>query len=61
MAAENRKFDIRTLERNFAKGNITREEYDKYLESLDDLESQAQPIESEFEEGVLDKDDEGDD
>ncbi len=60
MAAENRKFDVRTLERNFAKGNITREEYDKHLAALDDLEDQAVKIEAEFEEGVLDKDDEDD-
>lgn len=63
MALENRKFDIRTLDRNLKKGNITREEYEKHLEDLEDLQDQAMPIEAEFEEGVLDKDDEeeGDD
>jgi hypothetical protein len=61
MASEERKFDIRTLERNFDKGNVGRDEYAKHLEKLDDLADQAQPIEALFEEGVLDKDEDGED
>ena len=33
---EQKLYDVRTLERNFRKGLITRKEYDKYLKALPD-------------------------
>jgi hypothetical protein len=34
-------FDVRVVERSLAQGKITREEYAKYLESLEDCASMA--------------------
>ncbi len=53
---KDRLFDVRTLERNIKKGLITREDYNAYLEGLEDAKPKADVIESEFEEGVLDED-----
>ena len=33
---EQKLYDVRTLERNFRKGLITRKDYDKYLKALPD-------------------------
>lgn len=51
-----RKFDLRTLERNLRKGLITQEEYDAYLKNLPDSADNVDNIEAEFVEGILDKD-----
>jgi hypothetical protein len=56
--ANERLFDVRILERNLSKGLITQQEYEKYLDDLDDAEENAAVIEAEFVEGVLDADDE---
>lgn len=52
-----RKFDLRTLERNFDKGLISKDEYKAYLEKLADTDSNADAFEAEFVENVLDKED----
>lgn len=51
-----RKFDLRTLERNFDKGLISKDEYNAYLEKLADINDNADAFEAEFVENVLDKD-----
>lgn len=48
-----RLFDVRVLERNLQKGLISREEFDKYVASLDDAEKNSTTVEAEFVEGVL--------
>ncbi len=58
MALDESLFDSRIVERNIRKGLITREDYEKYLDSLDDSKENAEPIESEFEENVLEDDEE---
>ncbi|WP_249756110.1 hypothetical protein [Microvenator marinus] len=52
---EEHKFDIRTLERKLDQNLITKEEYDKYLKSLEDAEDQSTKIEAKFEKGVYNK------
>lgn len=49
-------FDLRVVERNIAKGLITRDEYEAYLQSIDDSAERAEKIESEFVENVLNQD-----
>ena len=49
-------FDRRVVERNIDKGLITREEYEEHLESLEDAEDNAEPIEAEFEAGLFEDD-----
>ena len=57
---EDRLFDRRTVEQNIKKGLITREDYNEYLEGLEDAEDNAGTIEAKYEEGVLEDDeDEG--
>lgn len=51
-----RLFDVRVLERNLQKGLITRKEYEKYVNDLQDASDNAEVIEAEFVEGVLDDD-----
>jgi hypothetical protein len=55
MSTDERKYDVRTLERNLERGLISKEEYDKYLASLADVADKATKIEAKFEEGVLDE------
>lgn len=54
----NQLFDVRILDRNLQKGLITREQYDKHLAALDDVEADAVPVEARFVEGVLNQGDE---
>ena len=58
MAIDQRLFDIRTVERNINSGRITREDYENYLQSLDDVASNSTPIEVEYIEDILSHDDE---
>lgn len=55
MSTENRKYDVRTLERHLDKGLISREEYKEYLEELADVADKSVAIEAKFEEGVLEE------
>lgn len=48
-----RLFDVRVLERNLQKGLLTKEEFDKYVASLEDAEKNATNVVAEFVEGVL--------
>jgi len=48
-------FDVRILERNLEKGLISREEYEKYLQALDDAEGNSTTLQSEFVEGVFER------
>ena len=52
-----RLFDTRVVERNIEKGLITREDYEAYLASLEDLTEKADSFEATFIEGVLVPDD----
>ena len=54
---EDRRFDLRTLERNIRNGVITQKEYDEYIASLKDASENAEKMESAFEVGVLAEDD----
>ena len=40
-------FDLRVVERNIAKGLITRDEYEAYLQSIDDSAERAEKIEAD--------------
>ena len=55
MATEDRKYDVRTLERHLDKGLISREDYQKHLADLADVADKSTVIEAKFEEGVLDE------
>jgi len=46
-AYEKFKFDKRLLDLNLRLGNLTQEEYDKHMKSLEDLESNSEKIEFE--------------
>jgi hypothetical protein len=51
-----RAFDVRTLERNIKKGNITRKDYEKHLKALPDAtEKVAPPEEDVSDEDELDE------
>ncbi len=52
---DEKKFDVRTLERNLNQKEISREEYDAFLNSLPDVADLAAPMESKFEEGILEE------
>ena len=56
MSTDERKYDVRTLERNLEKGIISREDYEKYLASLNDVAEKATVVEAKFESGVLEAD-----
>lgn len=55
-----RLFDVRTVERNIEKGLITREEYQAHLDGLGDQADNADTMEAEFEEGVLEDEEDAD-
>ncbi len=57
-----RTYDVRTIERNIKKGNLTRKDYDKHLKSLPDVaEKVAPPEEDELDDVADDELDETDD
>ena len=41
-------FDIRVVERNIARGKVTREQYEAYLSSLEDVSEHGAPTETMF-------------
>ena len=45
---ENRLLDIRTVNRNIKAGKMTQEEYDTYLESLEDCAEDAEETETQM-------------
>ena len=49
-ALENLKFDKRLIELNLKLGRVTREEYDQYNKTLNDLEAQCEKLDIEKEE-----------
>jgi len=53
---DDRKFDLRTIERRLNEGEVTQEEYEDYLEDLPDVSDNAVELEAEFEEDVLEDD-----
>lgn len=53
--------DVRTIERNIKKGNITRKDYEKYLKSLPDVTEKVAPPEEEGAEDMTEADDLDDD
>lgn len=50
-----RKFDIRTLERNLAQGKITQDEYDTHLANLADSAPGSAEFQAQFIEGILEQ------
>ena len=42
------KFDIRNVERNLRRGKVTQEEYDAYLDSLEDYADNLVECETRF-------------
>ncbi len=52
---EDRKFDIRTIDRNIQRGLVNHQDHEAYLASLKDVSAKAVPLEAVFVEGVLDK------
>ena len=46
--SENKLMDVRTVERNIKAGKITKEEYAKYLDSLEDCADLADETETEM-------------
>ena len=53
---DDRRFDKRTIERRIEQGEVSQDEYEERLEDLPDLADDAEPMEAEFEVGVLDED-----
>lgn len=53
-------FDIRVVERNIARGKITREQYEAYLTSLEDCEEMGQETATQFIHRIEDEDDKKD-
>ena len=51
-----RAFDVRTIERNIKKGNITRKDYEKYLKALPDAADKVAPPEEDDLEDDVDDD-----
>ena len=45
------RFDKRLIQRNIERGKFTREDYEKYLHSLKDVSSKAEPLFTDQEEG----------
>lgn len=58
MAEDKRRFDVRTIERRLREGIVSREDYQQHLDDLPDVADKAEPMESEFVEGVLADDEE---
>ncbi len=54
MATDEKNYDVRTIERYLREGKIDRDEYEEHLDNLPDVSDKAQKFEAEFEEGVLD-------
>jgi len=52
---EDRKYDLRTLERNLRKGAITKAEYEAYINGLEDITDRGVAFDASFIEGVLDE------
>ena len=57
---ENRLLDIRTVNRNIKAGKISQEEYDTYLESLEDCAEEAEETETQMILHVADDESEAD-
>jgi hypothetical protein len=60
-----RTYDVRTIERNIKKGNITRKDYEKYVKSLPDTTEKVAPPEEDRADDAeniddIDEDDEDD-
>ena len=53
---DERKFDIRTIDRRLDDGEVSQDEYDEYLDDLPDVSDNAVEFEAEFEEDVLEDD-----
>ena len=47
-AKPQRAFDVRTIERNIKKGNITRKDYEKHLKALPDAAEKVAPPEEDL-------------
>ncbi|MBA2663679.1 MAG: hypothetical protein H0U74_15430 [Bradymonadaceae bacterium] len=53
---KDRLYDVRTIERNREQGLISAAEYEKYMQALPDTSDKSAPIEAQFVEGVLERD-----
>jgi len=52
-----RTYDVRTIERNIKKGNVTRKDYEKYVKSLPDTTEKVAPPEEDRADDVENSDD----
>jgi len=46
--SDDRLLDVRTVERNIKAGKVSREDYQKYLESLEDCADMGEPTETQM-------------
>ena len=46
--SENRLLDVRTIERNIKAGKVSREDYQKYLDSLEDSADESEETETQM-------------
>jgi hypothetical protein len=53
---ENRHLDVRVVHRYLRKGILDEKDYQQLIKKLPDLADQAIPVESEFQEEMLDED-----
>jgi len=53
---ETKQLDKRVVARYLRKGALDEKEYERLLKALPDLEAQAVPVESEFEDNAADED-----
>ena len=61
MTNDERRFDIRTIERYVRDGIVSRDEFEEHLADLPDAADKAEKIEAQFVEGVLDDEEEDSD
>jgi hypothetical protein len=53
---EPKQLDKRVIARYIRKGSLDEKEFERHLKALPDLEDQAVPVESEFEDNFVDED-----
>lgn len=57
--SENQLLDVRTVERNIKSGKVSREDYKKFLDGLEDCAADAEDTETQMILHIADEEDEG--
>jgi hypothetical protein len=57
--SENQLLDVRTVERNIKSGKVSREDYKKFLDGLEDCADDAEDTETQMILHIADEEDEG--